>query len=68
MEDMKEEVAKRPRLHEIAVPDKKKDQVIAGYLSRTKRCSRALDLIQKAWTSPNVVIEVIRDLIVDIIN
>lgn len=68
MEDMKEEVAKRPRLHETAVPDKKKDQVIAGYLSRTKRCSRLLDLIQKAWTSPNVVIEVIRDLIVDIIN
>lgn len=68
IEDMKEEATKKGWIHEVAVSDsQKKYQIAAGYLSKIKRCSGALEVMQKVGTSPDVTIEVIQDLIVDTI-
>lgn len=69
IEDMSEEAAKRARIHESTVSDRqKKDQVITAYRSKTGRCNRAFEIMLKVGTSPDVVIEVIRDLIANIIS
>lgn len=69
IEDMKEEAIERAWIHEVAISNsQKKDQIIARYRSKIKRCSRALEVMQKEWTSPDVTIEVIWDLIVDTIS
>lgn len=66
---MKEEAEKKARTHEVAIADIQiKDRIIAEYCSKKKRCSRALKVIQNVGTSPDVMIEIIRDLLDDIIN
>lgn len=60
LEDMKEEAAKKARIHEAAVPDRqKRDQLIVGYLKKAERCSRSFKVTKKERTSPEVVIDVI---------
>lgn len=60
---------KRTRIHEVGVTDiQSKDPIIALYHGKAKRCSHKLEVTLKARTSKDVMIDVIRDLIVDIIN
>lgn len=45
-----------------------KDQIIAGYQDKVKRCSYALETMLKGGTLKDVLIDVVRELITDIIH
>lgn len=69
IEELKAEVEKRIRVHETAIANvQSKDQIIARYCNKTKRCSHALEVVLKADTSNDVMIDVIWDLINIIIH
>lgn len=53
-------------IHESAITNiQSKDQTIASYQNKAKRCSHVLEA---AMTSKNVMIDVIWDLIANIVN
>lgn len=69
MEDLKEEAKRRIQIHEAAITDfQRKDPIIAGYQNNTERWKRVLVVMRKVRTLPNVIVDVILDLITDIIN
>lgn len=60
MEFLREEVEKRALIHEAAVPNiQNKDQIIAEYRSKTDGYSHALEVMQRAGTWADVLVEVI---------
>lgn len=64
IENLKGEAATRTQDYNEAVSKiQKKDQIISEYRDKIERCKRALEMMQKAGTSPIVVVEVIQDLI-----
>lgn len=50
----------------IIAKSQQKHQIISEYHGRAGRCKQALDMMQKAGSSPSVIIEVIKDLVNDI--
>lgn len=60
IDDMKEDVSKKARIHETAVLEShKKDQLISRYGSKVERCKQALEMMQRAGTPPSIIIKVI---------
>lgn len=64
IENLKGEAATRTQIYNEAVTEiQKKDQIISEYRDKIERCKHALGMMQRAGTSPIVVVEVIQDLI-----
>lgn len=69
IENLKEEAATRTQIHEEVVSEiQKKDQIISDYNDKAERCKQALEMMQRVETSPNVIFEVISDLVTDTIT
>lgn len=57
---------KRAQIHKVAIIDiQSRDQIMASYKGRAKRCSHVLEVMLKVGNSKDVVIDVIQDLIAD---
>lgn len=60
---------KGARIYETPFTDiQSRDQINASYQDTAKRCSHAIEVMLKVGTSKDMVIDVIRDLIANIIN
>lgn len=69
IEYLKAETEKRTWIHETAITDvHSKDQIIARYRSKAKRCSHALEVMLKQGLQKDMMADVIQNLIAEIID